>query len=291
MMTTAAPAFDATPDVSAEARDLRFRPARHAPEAGARASSLTAEQVEAFNRDGYLAPLPAFAPAEADAVRAYFDRLLADALAAGRDSYSLSTAHLTHGGVYDLLTHPTLVGYAADLLGTGSPDDGVVGWGSHFFCKLPGDGKAVGWHQDASFWPLSPSHAVTVWLAIDDADEGNGCMRFLAGSHHSGHLTYRESTPEDHSALNQVVPNAEQYGTEVLDELRAGTCSVHSDLLLHGSEPNPGPRRRCGLTLRYCHASVRAGQGWNAKGVVVRGDDPSGHWANPPRPPGDRWAS
>ena len=278
------PAFDPTPDVAAEARDLRFRPARYPPDGGVAARSLTAEQVEAFNRDGYVAPLPAFDAVEAGRVRAYFDGLLAEALAAGRDSYSLSTAHLSHGGVYDLLTHPVLVGYAADLLG-----ENVVGWGSHFFCKLPGDGTAVGWHQDASFWPLSPSHAVTVWLAIDDADEGNGCMRFLAGSHHSGHLTYRESTPEDHSALNQVVPNAEQFGTEVLDELKAGTCSVHSDLLLHGSEPNPGPRRRCGLTLRYCSAAVRAGQGWNAKGVVVRGEDPSGHWANPERPAGPGW--
>ena len=281
----AAPAFEITPDISREARDLRFRPAD-----GAGATALSGDQVAAFNRDGYVAPLPAFDRAEARRVRAYFDGLLAEALAAGKDSYSLSTAHLAHGGVYDLLTHPTLVGYAADCLReAGSPEEGVIGWGSHFFCKLPGDGAAVGWHQDASFWPLSPSHAVTVWLAIDDADEGNGCMRFLAGSHHSGHLTYRESTPEDHSALNQVVPDAESYGEEALDELEAGTCSVHSDLLLHGSEPNPGPRRRCGLTLRYCSAGVRAGQGWNAKGVVVRGGDPSGHWANPDRPDGAGW--
>ena len=280
-----APAFDPTPDVSAEARDLRFRPAD-----AAAATALSAEQVAHFNDRGYVAPLPAFDPGEAARVRAYFDGLLAEALAAGKDSYSLSTAHLTHGGVYDLLTHPTLVAYAADLLGDADhPGVGVVGWGSHFFCKLPGDGTAVGWHQDASFWPLSPSHAVTVWLAIDDADAGNGCMRFLAGSHHSGHLTYRESTPEDHSALNQVVEDAHQYGEEVPDELEAGWCSVHSDLLLHGSEPNPGPRRRCGLTLRYCAADVRAGQGWNKKGVLVRGEDPTGHWANPPRPAGAGW--
>ena len=287
MQSVAPAAFEPTPDVSREARDLRFRPACvPAPGAG---TSLTARQVEQFNDRGFVAPLPAFDPEEADRVRAYFDGLLAEALAAGKDSYSLSTAHLAHGGVYDLLTHPTLVSYAAELLNEGERQAGVVGWGSHFFCKMPGDGTAVGWHQDASFWPLSPSHAVTVWLAIDDADAGNGCMRFLAGSHHSGHLTYRESTPEDHSALNQVVPNAEQYGDEVLDELTAGTCSVHSDLLLHGSEANPGPRRRCGLTLRYCTTDVRAGQGWNAKGVIVRGEDPSGHWANPPRPAGPGW--
>ena len=53
----------------------------------------------------------------------------------------------------------------------------MIAWGSHFFCKMPGDGKRVSWHQDASYWPLTPSKAVTVWLAIDDADAENACMR------------------------------------------------------------------------------------------------------------------
>ncbi len=46
-------------------------------------------------------------------------------------------------------------------------------------------------------------------------------------------------------------------------------------------EPNMSTRRRCGLTLRYAAASVKAGMNWNEKGVVVRGSDPSGHWKNP----------
>jgi hypothetical protein len=41
------------------------------------------------------------------------------------------------------------------------------------------------------------------------------------------------------------------------------------------------------LTLRYCAADVRAGMGWNEKGVVVSGSDPSRHWANPLRPSAD----
>ena len=112
-------------------------------------------------------------------------------LAAGGDSYSISTAHLKYGRVYDLLTDPRIVACVRDLLG-----DNVIGWGSHFFCKMPHDGKAVAWHQDASYWPLTPSKAVTVWLAIDDADRENACMRFIAGSHHRGHLTYRPSDPD-----------------------------------------------------------------------------------------------
>jgi len=39
--------------------------------------------------------------------------------------------------------------------------------------------------------------------------------------------------------------------------------------------------------LRYCPAEVRAELRWNAKGVIVSGSDPSGHWANAPRPETD----
>src|ERR1051326_2430396 len=254
-------------------RDLRFHPATGEPK------TLTSGQLAQFNRDGFLKELRVFSQAEADATRSYFDDLLAQVLAAGGDSYSISTAHLKHARVYDLLTDPRLVAIVRDLIG-----NDVIAWGSHFFCKMPQDGKAVAWHQDASYWPLTPSKAVTIWLAIDDADRGNGCMRFLAGSHHFGHLTYRPSDAAEHNVLDQTVEDAERYGTPVDVELKAGEFSVHTDLLLHGSEANRSTRRRCGLTLRYCAADVRAGLGWNAKGVIVSGHDPSGHWANPPRP-------
>jgi ectoine hydroxylase-related dioxygenase (phytanoyl-CoA dioxygenase family) len=271
------PAFAITPDsqdLDQMERDLRFHPCVNpAPKV------LTREQIEAFNRDGFLKGIRVFSKEEADAHRRFFDDLLATVLAAGGDSYSISTAHLKYGEVYDILTDPRLVALAADLLG-----EDVIAWGSHFFCKMPGDGKAVAWHQDASYWPLSPSKAVTIWLAIDDVDRDNACMRFLAGSHHSGHLTYRPSDPAEHNVLNQTIDDIGQFGEPVDVELQAGEISIHSDLLLHGSEANCSARRRCGLTLRYCAAEVRAGLGWNAKGVIVRGSDPSGHWANPARP-------
>ena len=73
-------------------------------------------------------------------------------------------------------------------------------------------------------------------------------------------------------------------GTSVDVELKAGEISLHSDLLLHGSELNRSDRRRCGLTLRYCAAAVRADLDWNKEGVIVKGTDPTGHWADLPRP-------
>ena len=265
------PAVD---ELQAMDRDLRFYASTVAdPEV------LSRDDISAFNRDGYLKDLLAYSAAEIEEIRSYFDGLLARVMAAGGDSYSISTAHLKYGRVYDMMTNPTIVAVVRDLLG-----NDVIGWGSHFFCKMPGDGKAVAWHQDASYWPLTPSKTVTVWLAIDNADLGNGCMKFVAGSQLVGHLTYRPSSEADHNVLNQSIDNAEQYGTVVNDDLIAGLFSIHSDLLLHSSESNQSTRRRCGLTLRYCTPDVSAGSNWHAKGVVVSGKDYSRNWANPSRP-------
>ena len=255
-------------------RDLKFYPVENsAPQA------LSTSQIEHYNTRGFIAPLDVYSPTEIADIRGYFDQLLERVVAEGGNSYSISSAHLKYGPVYDILTNPRIVEYISDLFG-----ENVIAWGSHFFCKMPHDGKTVAWHQDASYWPLSPSKAATVWLAIDDADIENACMKFVAGSHHFGHMTYRESDSAEHNVLNQSIDNAEQYGEVVYDQLRAGQVSIHSDLLLHGSEANDSSRRRCGLTLRYCAASVRAGMNWNEKGVQVRGADATGHWAHNLRP-------
>jgi len=268
-----APFIPTTESLRTVARDLRFHPS-----AAANPRRLTAAEIETFNQQGYLTGMRMFDQQEIAGIRLYFDELLARTLAAGGDSYSISTAHLRYGRVYDLLADPRIVAPVKDLLG-----EDLIGWGSHFFCKMPRDGKRVSWHQDASYWPLTPSKAVTVWLAIDDADTANACMRILPGSHWLGHLTYTLTENDPTNVLNQTVA-VEQLNPPVDNQLKAGEISIHSDLLVHGSEANTSQRRRCGLTLRYCPAEVRAELGWNAKGVVVSGRDPSGHWANPPRP-------
>jgi ectoine hydroxylase-related dioxygenase (phytanoyl-CoA dioxygenase family) len=255
-------------------RDLRFHPLGVENPA-----TLTPEQIASFNRDGFLKGIRVFDENEIAARRRFFDDLLERVLAAGGDSYSISTAHLKYPEVYDLLTHPRLVAIVKDLLG-----ENVIGWGSHYFCKMPRDGKRVSWHQDASYWPLTPSKTVTIWLAIDDADVENACMRFIPGSHLFGHLTWHLSEDDEGNVLNQSVPDAERFGAPVDNVLKAGEISIHSDLTLHGSEANDSDRRRCGLTLRYCAADVRAYMDWNKKGVVVSGVDPDEHWANAARP-------
>jgi len=273
----ATPTFKAVPSLEELAslnRDLSFHPVVNS---GPKA--ISTQQIEQFNREGYLKPIRIFNEQEATDLRCYFDGLLAKILAEGGTSYSISTAHAKYARIYDVLTHPRIVSYVADLLG-----ENVIAWGSHFFCKMPRDGKTVSWHQDASYWPLTPARAVTVWLAIDDADRGNACMKFIPGSHHYGHLTYKMSEESESNILDQTVENAEGIGQPVYDELLAGECSIHSDLLLHGSEANSSDRRRCGLTLRFCSAEVVAGLGWYEKGIWVKGKAAPGTWANRERP-------
>lgn len=244
--------------------------------------SLSPDDVARWNETGYLGPLDVYGADEIAGIREYFDRLLADALAEGRDSYSISSAHLKHARVHDMLTNPRLVEYVSDLLG-----ENVIGWGSHFFCKMPRDGKRVDWHQDCSYWPLTPTKAVTVWLAIDDADAENGGMEIFAGSHRHGLIDFDTSDVESGNVLDQTVENPEKYGTLDFTPLRAGQVSIHSDLLLHGSAPNDSDRRRCGLTLRYCPADVTAYLGWEAKGVVVAGEADPAKWPGAEKPVND----
>ena len=244
---------------------------------------LTRQQIAQYNDTGYLFPLDVFDEGEIAAVRAYFDALLPQALAAGWNNYEITNWHKSCAGLWDLVTEARVLDYVQDLLG-----ETLILRHSHFFAKLPGDGKRVSWHQDASYWPISPSKVVSAWLAIDDSDSGNGAMQVIPGSHRNAQVAFAESGREENNVLTQTVRRPEQYGDPpVTLTLKAGQMSLHSDWILHGSEPNASTRRRCGLAMRFLAADVRAYNGWNQHSIVCRGTDPSGHWADHRRPDGE----
>ncbi|MEZ4713964.1 MAG: phytanoyl-CoA dioxygenase family protein [Caldilineaceae bacterium] len=259
-------------------RTLQFYPV-----ANAQPRLLTPQQIQQYNAKGYIFPLDVLTPAEVAHHRAYFEALMAKAAAAGWNSYSINGWQTRCAGIYDLVTHPRVLDYVQDLLG-----ENLVCWATHYFAKMPGDGKRVSWHQDASYWPLTPSKTVTVWLAIDDVDVENGAMQVIPGSHVHGQLDFEEAGAEENSVLSQSVRSPESYGeAPVAFEMKAGQISLHTDLLLHGSEPNLSNRRRCGLTMRFVSPDVRELKGWRRNSIIARGSDPSGHWPHNPRPAGD----
>src|SRR5579872_3272112 len=154
-------------------RDLRFHPARtESPK------RLTRAQVDQYNTQGYVKNLRVFSDEEITGHREYFDRLLARHMSEGADSYSLRRMQVYCQPLWDIITNPIILDHVEEILGPN-----IVAWGQQYFCKMPGDGKPVAWHQDASYWPLTPARTVTMWLAVDDADRDNGAMQVIPGTH------------------------------------------------------------------------------------------------------------
>lgn len=261
-------------------RGLEFHPAD--PQEARR---LTPEQLAQYNADGHLGRIDVLDRTEVDELRRLVDDLLEHAAASGRSSYAINGYHAVCAPLWDLATDPRLVGLAADILG---PQ--LVCWGTHLFAKLPGDGKEVPFHQDAVYWPFTPSRTVTVWLAVDDVGPDNSPVVFVPGSHLWGPVAHEVLEADDGRVLERRAVGADGYRRRHANELRAGQASLHSDLMLHGSTPNTSVRRRAGLTLRYAAADVRLVEGhdeWRQRSIHVLDGDPEGFWADLPRPDGD----
>ncbi|WP_020578507.1 phytanoyl-CoA dioxygenase family protein [Actinopolymorpha alba] len=128
---------------------------------------------------------------------------------------------------------------------------------SHYISKPPYSGKPVLWHQDGSLWPLDPVEVVTLWLAVDHSTPDNGCVRLVPGSH-KGRFSEVLINDRVENVLGVEIP------TEDFDESRAvdivlapGDVEVHHPTIVHGSNANTSPNRRCGLTIRYIPTSTR----------------------------------
>jgi non-heme Fe2+,alpha-ketoglutarate-dependent halogenase len=260
-------------------RDLSFVPA-----STKNPSTLSSKQVAQYNERGYLFPFDAYSPADADQNRAYFDQLIAKVqqLDPKKNAYAINGYHTRCQGIYELATHPTILDHVEDLIGPN-----VIAWGTHYFCKMPHDPKAVPWHQDASYWPLTPSRTVTAWIAIDDADEENAAMQVIPGTHDKGHLDWQEADVP--AVLGQSIVGIEDMGEPVSLSMKAGQFSLHADMIAHGSKPNQSDRRRCGLTVRYCPPQVTAPKApsWLHNAILCRGKCDNPAWAFPSKPAGD----
>ena len=255
--------------------DLSFSPAPPHP------ARMRPEDVAAYNREGHAGPFDIYDAVEIGRIRDYLDGLMEAMGEAG--AYGINCYQARLAGLWDIATEPRILDLVQDIVG---PD--IVCWASAILSKRAGDPKRVPWHQDASFWALAPARTVTVWLAIDDADAANSAMRFIPRTHDRGPLP--EAEAGEGAVFHKGTANADAIGAPYVNALRAGQCSLHADMLVHGSEPNRSDRRRCGLTLRYCPPQVRITDTAWARGVeaiVARGTDPTGTWRHHPRPDND----
>jgi ectoine hydroxylase-related dioxygenase (phytanoyl-CoA dioxygenase family) len=142
---------------------------------------------------------------------------------------------------------PEILDIVTDLIG-----DDIIVWGSALFAKKGKGGKLTPWHQDGHYWPIRPLATVTAWIAIDDVDTANGCLRVIPGSHSAQELQdhYTEDSPD--VVLNQALEvGDDRFGKPRDVELKAGEFSIHDVYLIHGAAKNDSGRRRAGLVFRY----------------------------------------
>lgn len=114
--------------------------------------------------------------------------------------------------------------------------------------KWPG-AKGYGLHQDWIAWPGFPRSFLTVLVAFDRADAGNGCTQVFPGYHKKGLLS-----PEDghyHELPLESVDEA--HGVNL--ELERGDVAVFGGFTPHRSAPNHSPRWRRQLFLSYNKSS------------------------------------
>ena len=258
------------------ALDLSFSPVP------ARAGKcLASDRINHYNTQGFVSPFDIFSAAEMTRIRRFVDTAMAAMGEQG--AYGINCYQARLASLWDIATNARILDHVEDIVG---PD--IICWASAILSKKPHDPRKVPWHQDAAFWKLSPARTVTVWLAIDDVDEGNSAMMFIPGTHRGGHMPMRSTGAE--SVFHMEIAGAEKLGAPVSNTLAAGQISLHADMLVHGSLANLSDRRRCGLTLRYCPPSVQivdAGWASGVEAIIARGADPSGRWLHHPRPDND----
>ncbi len=211
--------------------------------------SLTVEQIEEFNEQGFLVVDDVFSMEEVEALRrateseAIMERL-------NQGGHATKAVHLLEITTLDpiflnLARDPKILDLLVPLIGPN-----IQLQHSKLATKPPTKGKGTfAWHQDLAFFPHTNSSVLAVMVMLDDATPENGCMQMVRGSHKLGYLNHsvdgfftaecQESRYwEDESRVAQITP-------------KTGGISIHNGLTLHGSPANLSGKPRRGIVFEY----------------------------------------
>ena len=210
--------------------------------------SLSRQEVDQFHYEGYLGPYPAISPDEMAVIR---DELFNKVFVSDGPNPKNRThsRHLDTSSVYELVSHPAIVGRIASLIG-----EDVMLWTCGVFIKEPhGEGKPTEWHQDINYWPLEPAVNITAWIAVEDVGEDNAPLQVVPGSHRK----LLPHIPSSDTLGEQVDPSAFDPSQAKKMLCKAGEFILFSERMVHGSAANQSDRRRTGLVARYTMPMVR----------------------------------
>lgn len=112
-----------------------------------------------------------------------------------------------------------------------------------YFNKTPRVGQPTPAHQDGYYFKIKPQEAVTMWLSLGDADEKNGAVCYIPGSHKKG---IREHNTTKTLGFSQGISDwsAEDDENEVQMKAQAGDILVHHSLTIHRANANQSDNSR-----------------------------------------------
>lgn len=241
------------------------------------AGRLTSEERRSYERDGFFVRRAVLLEEELEALRAAAERtaMAAATLAVDGHTYCLDgkrfvdvghvtvqfehtpgsnavrvvePAHALDADWDALLDDMRLVAPMRDLIGS----ERLAIWTCKLNMKPPQEGSGFGWHQDSPYW-IHDSDDVdrlpNVMVALDDASEENGCLRFIRGSHRHGCLP----GTDDGTQLGGFFTNPAciDASREVCLEISAGSLIFFSPHIVHGSLPNRSAQPRRAFIATY----------------------------------------
>ncbi|QYG92114.1 phytanoyl-CoA dioxygenase family protein [Iamia sp. SCSIO 61187] len=225
--------------------------------------ALTAEQVRAFDADGFVVVRDVFTPDEVAAVRTVIDRFESETQAALRqlddDRLFIAEAgaitfapHLVTRApeLAAFARHPAFAAIVADLVG---PDVDLY-WDQAVY-KDPEKPRRFPWHQDNGYAFVEPQQYLTCWVPLTDAHLANGCPQVAPGLHRGGTLAHRYVEPLGYECF--TAPPVEV----AVAEAAVGDVVVFSSLTPHLTGPNLTDEVRKAYILQYAPVGAEVLEG------------------------------
>ncbi|MBT3268699.1 phytanoyl-CoA dioxygenase family protein [Candidatus Poribacteria bacterium] len=258
--------------------------------ASGRDAALTAEQEAHFTEHGYVIATDVYDRDAAQALKAHAIELCLDpAIPAGHVKmnalvasgqvertgaaalHSLFRPHVVSDLYAEVCRDPALTGRLANILG---PD--VITFNGLVIFKSREVGLPFPYHQDLWYFRRGNDmqRSCGIWMALDDADEENGCLWVVPGSHR---LPIQEHVLPEADHLQQEfreVPGAAEMD-EIPVPLRSGSCLFFDGRLLHRSSHNHSARDRACYVIHNTSADTvfRMGSEFEMRTVMrTRGD-------------------
>jgi chlorinating enzyme len=238
--------------------------------------ALSKQQLENYERDGFLFPIEVFSAAEVATFRGAFEELIESSRECSPKRFD--RLHLFFDWAHQIVTHDALLDVVEAILG-----DDILVYGTLVLSKQPHDSRYASWHQDSFYSDLHLTPSTSAWIALTPSHRENGCMRVIPGSHKLGSLEH-ENISEDPNLLNRrgeriKMDVDESAAVDII--LQPGQMSLHQSTIVHGSNRNISDEPRIGFIVRYVTSQMRNP---NTRLLRVRGNGDCSHLdlAEPP---------